>query len=176
MFIWNRGFILAGGALALSLCAGTAATAANTTGTIGATITISTNCSVSATTQVDFGTVDPTAASNASGTGSISVKCTKGTTLTDIKLDAGGNFASGTRQMANGGNFVAYALYTDSAHTTAWGDGGTTIAAADLSSGFSATTSATVAQSYNVYGLVLAAAEDVPAATYNDTVNVTVDF
>lgn len=176
MFTLNRNLILAGGALSLSLLAGTAASAANTTGTLGATITISTNCNISATSQVDFGTVDPTAASNASGTGSISVKCTKGTTLTDIKLDAGGNFAGGTRQMANAGTFVAYALFTDAAHTTAWGDGGVSIAAADLSSGFAATTSASVAQSYNVYGLVLAAAEDVPAATYNDTVNITVDF
>jgi spore coat protein U-like protein len=176
MLTLNRKLMAAAGALSLTLLMSTTALAANTTGTLGATIIISTNCNISSTSQVDFGTVDPTAASNASGTGNISVKCTKGTTLTDIKLDAGGNFAGGTRQMANAGSFVAYALFTDSAHTTAWGDSGATIAAADLSSGFSATTSASVAQSYSVYGLVLAAAEDVPAATYNDTVNITVDF
>jgi spore coat protein U-like protein len=125
---------------------------------------------------VDFGSVDPTLATNATGTGSVSVGCTKGTVINDIKLSGGANFASGSRQMSDGTNVVPYALFTDAAHTTAWGDGGATIAAASLSTGFVATTSATTPQSFNVYGLVLAADEDVPTSTYTDTVDITVDY
>ena len=147
-----------------------------TTGTLGATITIGTNCHFTTSTSVNFGTVDPTLATAANGIGSISVKCTKGTSLTDIKLDAGGNFSSGTRQMTGGGNFVAYSLYKDAGHTIAWGDDNATIVASSQYGGFAGFTSAVVAQSFNVYGLVAAAAEDVPAGVYTDTVNVTVDF
>lgn len=171
-----RKFMIAGGVMSLTLLSG-AAFGGSTGGTLGATITISTNCSISSTTQVDFGTVDPTLATNAAGTGSISVKCTKGTTITDIVLDGGANHSGSTRQMSDGaGTFVAYALYTDAAHTTLWGDGVTAGIGNALSSGFSATSSATTAQTFNVYGQVLAAAEDVPANTYNDTVNITVNF
>lgn len=163
-------------ALSMLALAGTAAATNPATGTIGATLTILKSCQITASTQVDFGTVDPTLGTNASGVGSISVACTKGTTITDIKLSGGGNFAGGTRQMTDGTNFVAYALFTDPSHTTAWGDGGATIAAAALNSGFVATTSAATPQSFNVYGQVLAAALDVPTSTYNDTVDITVDY
>lgn len=167
------------GLAALSM-AGLAATAMAVnnpaTGTLGATLTILKSCQITATSQVNFGSVDPTLATNAPGVGSISVECTKGTSITDIKLSAGGNFSGGSRQMTDGTNFVAYTLYTDAAHTSAWGDGGATIAASAMSSGFVATTSATIPQSFSVYGLVLAAAEDVPTATYTDTVNITVDY
>ncbi|MGE5624026.1 MAG: spore coat U domain-containing protein [Bacillota bacterium] len=147
------------------------------TGTVGASLVIDTNCHITASSSVSFGTVDPTLGTAANGSGSIGVKCTKGTTLTDIKLDAGGNFASGTRQMSDGsGDFVAYSLYKDNAHSTAWGDDGATISASSQFAGYAGFTSAVVAQTFNVYGLVSAAAEDVPAGAYNDTVNVTVDF
>lgn len=167
--------------VAPALMAGLALTAApawagSATGLLTATITISTDCHVSATSQVNFGTVDPTQAANASGTGSISVECTKGTTIADIKLDGGANRAGSSRQMANGGFFVAYALYADAAHTTPWGDGVTTGLGNPMAGGFTATTSAATPQTFSVYGLVTAAAEDVPAAAYHDTVNVTVDF
>ena len=146
------------------------------TGSIGASLTIDTNCHVTASSSVAFGTVDPTLAANASGHGTVSVKCTKGTTLTNVMLDAGGNFAGGTRKMSDGTNTVAYSLYSDSGHSTAWGDDNTTINAASQYAGFNGFTSATTAHVFDVYGLVLAAAEDVPASTYSDTVNVTVNF
>jgi len=167
---------LGASALSLAIFASVASASNPAVSTIGATLTILKSCQITATTQVNFGSVDPTVNANAAGTGTISVACTKGTTITDIKLSGGGSFSSGTRQMTDGTNFVAYALYTDAAHTTAWGDSGATIAANALSSGFVATTSATVAQTFNVYGQVLAAAENVPASTYTDTVNVTVDY
>lgn len=145
-------------------------------GTIGASLTIDTNCHVTASSSVNFGTVDPTLATDASGHGTVSVKCTKGTTLTNIMLDAGGNFAGGTRKMSDGTNTVAYSLYTDSGHSTAWGDDNATINAGSQYAGFAGFTSATTAHVFDVYGLVLAAAEDVPASAYSDTVNVTVNF
>jgi|SRR5882724_9530195 len=164
-------------ALSFAGLAGTAMAVNNpATGTLGATLTILKSCQITSSTQVDFGSVDPTLAANAPGVGNVSVECTKGTTINDIKLSAGGNFSSGKRQMTDGTNFVPYALFTDAAHTTAWGDGGATIAAGAKSTGFVATTSATTPQSFNVYGLVLAADEDVPTATYTDTVDITVDY
>jgi spore coat protein U-like protein len=173
----SRKIVLGASALSLAALAGTALAVTNpATGTLGATLTILKSCQITATTQVDFGSVDPTLATDASGVGSVSVACTKGTVITDIKLSAGGNFASGSRQMSDGTNFVPYALFTDAAHTTAWGDGGATLPAAALSTGFVATTSAATPQSFSVYGLVLAADEDVPTATYTDTVNITVDY
>lgn len=172
----TRKIALGVAALSMVALAGTAAATNPATGTLGATITILKSCSITATSQVNFGSVDPTLNAAASGTGTISVECTKGTTITDIKLSGGGSLSGGTRRMTDGTNFVAYSLYTDATHLTAWGDGGVTIAAAVNSTGFVPTTSATVPQSFSVYGQVLAAAEDVPATTYNDTVNVTVDY
>ena len=152
------------------------AQAGSSGGTITATITIKGNCHLSATSQVNFGTVDPTNPSNVSGAGSISVVCTKGSTISSIQLDPGGNFGSGKRRMTDGvGDFIAYELYTDSGHTTLWGDGTSGIGGA-LNGGFSASSSATTPQNYSVYGLVRATSLDVPANSYNDTVNVTVNF
>jgi len=164
----------AAGLLAAVLAGGVQA--GNSTGILTATITIKSNCHLTATSEVSFGTVDPTTPSNVSGAGSISVACTKGTTISSIVLNQGNNFGGSTRRMSDGtGDFVAYELYTDSSHTTLWGDNTSGIGGA-LASGFTASSSAGAAQSFSVYGLVRANAVDVPANTYNDTVNVTVNF
>ena len=170
-------FVLAFGGLALAGAAFAGSPNSPVNGTVGATLTIGAYCHITASSAVAFGTVDPTLATAANGSGSVSVKCTKGTSLTDIKLDAGGFFAAGTRQMTDGASdFVAYSLYKDNAHTIAWGDDNATIIASSQYSGYAGFTSAVVAQSFTVYGLVAAAAEDVPTGAYSDTVNVTVDF
>jgi len=178
MFSLTQKFALTTCGLALALVTGMASASnpnSPATGTVGATLTIDTNCHVTASSSVDFGTVDPTLATAANGSGSISVKCTKGTSLTDIKLDAGGNFST-ARQMTDGTHFVAYSLYKDAGHSIAWGDDNATFNASSQYGGYAGFTSAVVAQTFNVYGLVAAAAEDVPAGVYSDTVNVTVDF
>lgn len=152
------------------------ALAGTASGTLSATATVNTNCTVNSPT-LTFTAIDPTAGVDSTGTATISVACTKSTTLTDIKLGPGAHqIASGSRQLANGGVFVAYALFTDAANTTAWGDSTTTGIGNKLSTGFSAFSSVATPQTFTVYGTILAAAEDVPANTYTDSVAITVDF
>lgn len=161
----------------LALVAGTAV-AGTASGTLSVSATVNTNCTVNSPT-LTFSAIDPTAGSNSTGNATLSVKCTKGTTLVDIKLGPGAHqIASGLRQVNNGSNNMAYALCTDSAVpcATPWGDSTTTGIGNKLSSGFSAFTSVNTAQTFTVYGYILAAAQDVPAATYTDSVAVTVDF
>ena len=71
--------------------------------------------------------------------------------------------------MATGANLLNYALYTDSGHTTLWGDGagGTTATIDGTGNGIS--------QSSTIYGRV-PAGQTVPAGGYADTVNVTVTY
>jgi len=153
-----------------------AAVAGTASGTLAVSATVNTNCTVNSPTMT-FTAIDPTANANSTGTATLSVTCTKGTTLVDIKLGPGGHqIVSGSRQVNSGANNMAYALYTDSGHTTLWGDSTTTGIGAKLSSGFSAFSSVATPQTFTVYGQILAAAEDVPAGTYTDSVAVTVDF
>lgn len=169
---------LVGGALAavLALAAGPAG-AASTGGTLTAKLTIMSNCNVNATSQVNFGAVDPTQPRDTAGAGSLSVVCTKGTTIVSVVLGRGANYDGGSRRMADGsGDYIAYALYTDNAHTLLWGDGVTSGLGRPLGSGFFPSTSASAAQVFKVYGLVAAASLDVPADTYDDTIDITVNF
>jgi spore coat protein U-like protein len=71
--------------------------------------------------------------------------------------------------MANGANLLNYAVYTDSARSTVWGDGG-----AGATATIDGTGSGT-AQSTTIYGRI-PAGQTVPAGSYSDTVNVTVTY
>ena len=166
---------LSAGGLALVLLPN-AAWADSSRGLIKATLTIKANCQLLATSQVNFGTVDPLTPATVSGNGSISVACTKGITISSIVLSQGNNFGGTQRRMSDGnGHYIPYQLFTDSSHTTLWGDG-TSGTGAPLAGGFTPSTSASSTQSFNVFGLVKASDEDVPPNAYNDTVNVTVNF
>lgn len=185
MFNFNRNIVTALVGLSLTAVAATATASgpANPApGTLGATITIQKSCKITASSQVDFGSVDPTTAGPFLGTGSISVECTKGTTITNIALDGGTNYdGSSTRQMKFGSNLVAYSLYTDSGRTTLWGDSATAgignVNTAPNLGAFAASSSATTPQTYTVYGKVLQAAVDgEPTGTYTDIVNVSVNY
>lgn len=164
-------------AVLMVLAAGSAS-AGTASGTLTVSATVNTNCTVNSPT-LTFSAIDPTAGTNSTGSATLSVKCTKGTTLVDIKLGPGAHqIASGLRQVNNSTNNMAYSLCTDSAVpcVTPWGDSTTAGIGNKLGSGFSAFTSVNTAQTFTVYGYILAAAEDVPAATYTDSVAVTVDF
>jgi spore coat protein U-like protein len=170
------GTVGVGTALVLALFASGSASAGTASGTLSVSATVNTNCTVNSPT-LTFTAIDPTAGVNSTGTATLSVTCTKGTTLVDIKLGAGAHqISNGSRQVNNGANNMAYALYTDVAHTTLWGDSATTGIGNKLSTGFSAFTSVSTPQTFTVFGQILAAAEDVPAAVYTDSVAVTVDF
>ena len=166
---------LASGAL-FAAWAATGAYAGSTSGSLGLSATVKTNCTVNSPT-LTFSAVDPTAGVDSTGSAVLSVTCTKSTTLTDIKLGPGAHqLTGGSRQLNNGSNNIAYGLFTDAAYTTTWGDSTTTGIGNMLSTGFSAFSSVSTPQTYTVYGRVLAANEDVLAGTYTDSVAITVDF
>lgn len=164
--------------LALVALFSASANAGTAGGTLSVSATVNTNCTVNSPTLA-FTAINPTANVASTGSAILSVKCTKGTTLVDIKLGPGSHqIASGLRQVNNSTNNMAYALCTDNAVpcATPWGDSATTGIGNDLSTGFSAFASVNTPETFTVFGYILAAAEDVPAATYTDSVAVTVDF
>lgn len=166
-------YVLASAIVAAFGMAG-AASAATVTDTMGVQITITDGCSVdvaSTANDLDFGTYSLLDATiDASSSNVISVTCTSGATY-DIGLDAGLNAGSPgdttTRRMNNGSNYVAYDLFQAANGTTHWGDTVGSDTLHDTGSG--------TAQTYTVYGRVLAQTTP-PAGTYNDTVTVTVTY
>ncbi|WP_395673878.1 spore coat U domain-containing protein [Inquilinus sp.] len=176
--------ILAAAALAVAGFP-TVADAATATGNLQVKITITKECQVNAGSGgtgagdavLDFGSkgilnanVDGQTA--VSGTGSIQVQCTNGTSY-QIGLNAGTNPSApgdvNTRRMKNGTEFVSYQLYQDSARTTVWGN--TTGAGGNV---VTKTADGTV-QSTQVFGRV--PPQTTPtAAVYTDTVTITVTY
>ncbi len=144
------------------------ALAATATATFKVTATVADSCLVSAT-DLNFGTYDPAAVKD--GTSTITVTCTAKTPYT-IGLNAGtGTSVVTTRTMTGdgAGTQLDYELYTESGRTTVWDDiggTGTTVAQSVLTGG---------PLGYTVYGQI-PASQYVPAASYVDTINVTVAY
>ncbi|MDF7648283.1 spore coat protein U domain-containing protein [Candidatus Pantoea formicae] len=167
--------------------------AASTTGTIAATLTLTTGCLVngqSATTGVNFGslnfgtsaaTFDSLGATlvGSSGNG-IYVRCTTGQTF-NVQV-TGSNTAPATvygtvstqprylRLGSDNTQGIAYTIYSDAAYTTAIANN-TNIAA-------SGTTDATLGTNYAIYGRIVGGGYNpiIPAGTYTDTINVSVNY
>lgn len=160
----------AGIAALVSVAAAQPAFAASTSDTLDVSATVTSNCTVTAGT-VAFGNVDVTTGAAVDGTGTISVTCTSGTAWA-AAADAGAGTGAtlATRKMANGANLLDYALYTDSARTSVWGD------AADASTVKISGTGTGSAQASTIYGTVLANQTSLPAGAYADTVTVTVTY
>jgi spore coat protein U-like protein len=135
--------------------------------------TVSNNCTISAG-ALAFGTYDPVsanAAADLTGTATLTVACTSGGSAT-IDLDQGLHAAGGStatvplRQLDDGAaHDLAYFLYQDANRSTVWG-------AAAASAAYTGTGAAT---SVTVYGKVTAG-QNVPAASYSDTVVATINF
>jgi spore coat protein U-like protein len=138
-------------------------------GSFGFTVnaTVVNNCLISATNIAFTSTGVLSSALNA--TGAITARCTNGDAYR-IALSSGssGNVAARQMQRSGGGGTVNYQLYTDSGHTTAWGDGtaGTTMATGTGSGN---------AASINVYGRVPAQSTPMPGS-YSDTITATITF
>lgn len=145
-----------------------AANAVTATTTFPVNATVVKACIVTAN-PLNFGSYDPTAATNLDGTTTLSVLCTIGTSYT-VGLNAG--TASGatvtTRKMTNGANTLSYALYQDTGRTTNWGNTPATDTPA-------ATTAPIGATSFTVYGRV-PSGQNVPIGAYTDTITVTVNY
>ncbi|HVT33238.1 MAG TPA: spore coat U domain-containing protein [Rhodanobacteraceae bacterium] len=149
--------------------ASTSAFAATSTSTMPVKIIIQNACNVATTapTTLDFATQGPLVA-NVDSTAVITLTCTSGANY-NVGLDGGGAGAAniGARRMINGTNVVAYQLYRDAGHTNVWGNTIGTDTAAGSGTG--------TTQTLTVYGRVPPQTTP-PAATYNDTVNVTVTY
>jgi spore coat protein U-like protein len=162
------------GVLLLSLGATSSIEAATATSNLAVTASVTANCTI-ATAPVAFGAYDPVSANATtalSGTGTVNVTCTSGasTTITlgqGANADVGSTDAAPARRMNDGGtNYLSYALYQDSGHTTVWGNTvGTGVAK----------TGTGVQVGVTVYGAVTAG-QNVPAGSYSDTVVATVTF
>ncbi|CAE6731971.1 spore coat protein U domain-containing protein [Paraburkholderia nemoris] len=132
-----------------------------------ASATVVNNCLISATNVAFTSTGVLSSALNASG--AITARCTNGDAY-QIALSSGSSGSVAARQMqrAGGGGAVNYQLYTDAAHTSAWGDGtaGTTMATGTGSGN---------AVSITVYGRVPTQTTPMPG-NYSDTITATISF
>ena len=102
------------------------------------------------------------------------MKCTNGSTYS-VALNGGGTSGGNITQrlMASGSNTLQYNLYTNSTHTTLWGDGTAGVTQPGTGAGLATATS------FTVYGLLPDSATNqaaVPSATYADTITVTVTY
>lgn len=145
-----------------------AAQADTTTTTFTVTATVLKACLVTAN-SLAFGTYDPTAATPLDGSTTLSVFCTVGSSFT-VGLNAG--TASGatvtTRRMTNGANTLGYALYQEAIRTNNWGNTPGTDTPAAI-------TALVLPSTLTVYGRI-PANQNVPAASYTDTITVTVNY
>lgn len=143
------------------------AAAGSVTTTFKTQIAITAACAINSASSLNFGTQGVLAA-NVDQSSTIQVTCTNTTPYT-IGLDAGtGSGATvAARKMSSGGNTVNYALYSDAAHTTNWGNtpSGDTVAG----------TGTGAAQSFTVYGRVPPQGAPAPG-NYSDTITVTVMY
>jgi spore coat protein U-like protein len=167
-------------ALSAALAAGQVAVAGQTNGALPVSATVINNCILTAGAMA-FGNYDPASANGPGGAnaplqavGSITMYCTLDAVVA-VNLDqglhptGGSTAAAPQRQMLNqttAGIYLDYFLYSDNAYSTVWGNTVGT-AVADTGSG--------LAQTLNVYGSV-PASQNVPAASYADTVTVYMNF
>jgi len=131
--------------------------------------TVTANCTIS-TTAVAFGAINTLSAANTDATGTVAVTCTSGAPWS---IGAGAGTGTGAtlsvRKLTSGANVLNYALYTDSARTTIWGDGvAPTVKYSGTGSGAS--------QTSTIYARVPGSQSTAPTGSYADTVAVTVTF
>lgn len=144
------------------------AATATTTFTVSASVLDS--CGVTANNLV-FSTYDPTSGSTVSNTTTVSVTCTLDTAY-QVGLDAGvGSGATvNTRKMtrtSGGTQTLNYSLYQDPAELIVWGNTLSTDTVSGTGNGLQ--------QDIPVYGQIFAS-QNVPVASYEDTITVTVTF
>ncbi len=123
--------------------------------------------------SLDFGAYDGLVAHATTpldGTASIKVYCTKGT-VGSVILSSGQNLVGSSRQMKSAaGDFLIYELYADSGRSQIW----------DASNGQGATASSknvplSGTDGFTAFGRVFSD-QDIPAGSYVDTIQATVNF
>lgn len=162
----NTRTTIAVSALSCALASG-ASLAATSNTTFQVTATVASSCSVSAG-ALAFGTYDPLAVTDKSGTSTINVTCNLLSPYT-LKLNGGAvNATILDRQMSDGGtNTLDYQLYTSALLSAVWGDGVDGSTVTGLGTGLSIP--------HTVHG-VITNGQNVPNGSYADTVTVSLDF
>lgn len=152
---------------ALGAAALNASAAGTATTTLAVSATVASACSVTAS-ALGFGAYDPTSAVLKPGTATLTVTCTLGALYT-IGLDAGGGSGATTavRKMTAGGTTLDYKLCQDVGCVANWGNTVSTDTVAGVGTGLGIPSV--------VFGQI-AALQNVGAGTYNDTVNVSVNY
>jgi spore coat protein U-like protein len=91
--------------------------AATDTDTLNATASVTAKCNIVSTTNLEFGSIDPTTNGNYDGVGSIKTHCSKGTPQSlFITTPTGGlKMTSATTK-----DSIIYGIYSDTARTTAF--------------------------------------------------------
>jgi spore coat protein U-like protein len=153
----------------LVLLSAAPAFAATDTSTFQVTASVAANCTISST-NIAFGSYDPVVA-NAStpldGTGTVTVRCNKGTSA-NIGLDLGSNAAGSTRRMASGAERLTYEIYSESGRTAIWTNSAPNWVA-------HTPTGPPNQATYTMYGRV-PAGQEVATGSYSDTVTATVNY
>jgi spore coat protein U-like protein len=145
------------------------ASAQTATSSFAVTANVVSKCTITSTTLA-FSDYDPlvvNATTPLDANGSVTVRCTKGTTST-IGLDLGLSASGAIRRMSGGGDFLQYQLYKEAARTNVWGNSGADL----LDPGASPSMAARVV---TVYGRVFAG-QDVTSGGYSDTIVATITF
>lgn len=152
--------------------------------TVGATV--SSSCQINSAGNLSFGNYDVFSAGSTTGTSTISITCSAGSSLT-VALSMGSNSTSfNPRSMKDsGGNTLNYNLYTTSVTTsgctggTIWGDGTSpTVTEPNPSIPALVSSSRFTPVILTVHGCI-PSGQDVkggPTETYSDTITVTVSF
>ena len=140
--------------------------AATATATMTVTATVAATCTVVGGTLV-FPIYDVMSSSPTDGTLQLAASCTRGSEAS-IGLELGNHATGSTRRMSDpGSSHLVYELYKDSSHSVVWGTTGASVV--DYVAASSAVSY------FMVYGRI-SALQDVPQATYTDSVVVVITF
>lgn len=150
----------------------TDASAASDSAGFQVTATVVKSCRIEAGNTLAFGSYDPTSDTAATGTTTIRVRCTNGTTA-PIALNQGVNRTGDTTCVnraleSSAADELSYGLYQSAGTTAPWG-------CADATNTRSYTAANASWNTLTVYG-VIAAAQDAPIGDYTDTVTATITF
>ncbi len=146
---------------AVALVAGPrfASAAGTATSSFAVRVNVPSNCRIS-TTALDFVTYDPNNATAQTGTSTVSLTCTQGSSAT-VTLTSANIF----RMVDGASHSINYGLYSDANHSAAWnGTSGVAYNATNMNQ-----------TNYTVYGSI-PTAQDVPLGNYSDTVTASVNF
>lgn len=167
----NNKALFSGMAVAVALLGSSAVFADTATATLNASVTVAAKCTAVSASAINFANYAPDAASANTGTSTVNVSCTKGTSAT-IALNGGGTSNTAARKLAGTGSNtdkLGYQLYSDSGYSSVWDDSSNKVAVAGQGLLGSNSVSKTVYAS-------IPAAQDVTPDTYSDAVTVTVSY